>query len=208
MQSYEKKVRSQNGEDGVIEYIFSQIGTTNQIAVEFGAGDGQESNTAWLAEQGWKCFWFDAQLIESVPVSVVYKQVWLTVNNIVDEFESQQIPRHFDLLSIDLDGNDYHLRAALRDYHPRVIVQEYNGCYSADAEYIMPRNDSYSWQLWNRNFGASLLSLTQQADTLGYDLVHCEQQGVNAFFVRRDVNVFPVQSVADAWRPLWWADKI
>ena len=47
----EKKVYSQNGEDGIIDYIFSNIGTTNKFSVEFGVGDGFESNTAYLLEK-------------------------------------------------------------------------------------------------------------------------------------------------------------
>jgi hypothetical protein len=48
---YEKKISSQNGEDGIIDYIFSKIRTTNKFSVEFGVGDGFESNTAYLLEK-------------------------------------------------------------------------------------------------------------------------------------------------------------
>jgi len=52
---HEKKVYSQNGEDGILEFIFSKIGTTNKFSVEFGVGDGFECNTVYLLEKkGWK----------------------------------------------------------------------------------------------------------------------------------------------------------
>lgn len=207
MINFEKKVYSQNGEDGILEYIFSQIGTTNQIAVEFGAGDGLENNTRLLADNNWNCFWLDNGPIPTTK-NVTFKQAWLTADNIAQEFQFLNIPIEFDLLSIDVDGNDYHLREALSGYRPRVIVQEYNGCYGANDHYVMPRDDNFSWTLWNKQFGASLLSLTTQADRLGYDLIYCESQGVNAFYVRRDINIFTTQTVQQAWKPLWWADKV
>jgi len=206
--NYEKKIYSQNGEDGVLEHIFSKIGTTDKIAVEFGVGDGEETNTRLLAEQGWKCYWFDGAPAENLHTNVQFTQAWLTADTIVPIFEQQLIPNEFDLLSIDVDGNDYHLREALREYQPRVIVQEYNGCFGPQEEYIMNRNDDHRWRLWDKHFGASLLSLTKQADQLGYDLVHCDSRGVNAFYIRRDVNVFAQTTVDLAWKPLWWANQV
>jgi len=48
---HEKKIYSQNGEDGIIEFIFSKIGTTNKFSVEFGVGNGYECNTVYLLEK-------------------------------------------------------------------------------------------------------------------------------------------------------------
>lgn len=208
MKQYERRVYSQNGEDGVIEHIFSQIGTTNRVAVEFGVsagGGGIETNTRLLAEQGWRTYWFDIEDATNLPPNCVFAKEFLTPSNICGVFERQGIPKEFDLLSIDIDGNDYHIREALAGYSPRVCVLEYNGCYPANLEYIMKHDDAYSWKLWQTNFGASLLSFTQQADRLGYDLVYCDSRGVNAFFVRRDVNVFQPKTAEEAWVKLWWS---
>lgn len=208
MKQFEKKIHSQNGEDGIIEHIFNNIGTTNKIAVEFGVsagGGGLETNTRYLSELGWKTYWIDSELATDLPQNCVFKKQFLTPSNIVKTFKELKVPKEFDLLSIDVDGNDYHLREALEKYSPRVYVIEYNGSIPCDIPYIMPRNDSYVWQLWKTNFGASLLSYTEQADRLGYDLVYCESRGVNAFFVRKDINVFPKLSAEHAWVKLWWA---
>lgn len=208
MKEYERKIYSQNGEDGIIEHIFQKIGTTNKIAVEFGvsaADNGLEANTTYLAQQGWKTFWFDVEDATELPANCSFLKTLLTAENIVETFHSQGIPQEFDLLSIDVDSNDYHLRQALNWFRPRVYVIEYNGNYPAHLEYIMPYNTEYSWQLWETNFGASLKSLTIQADMLGYDLVYCDSKGVNAFFVRKDLNPFPSLTAEQAWVKLWWA---
>lgn len=50
----EFKCFSQNGEDGILLYLFSLIGTVNRRAVEICAGDGIECNTANLiVNHGW-----------------------------------------------------------------------------------------------------------------------------------------------------------
>lgn len=210
MRHSESRIYSQNGEDGVIAHIFDMLGTTNRVAVEIGVtagGSGLEANTRLLAALGWTVYWFDGESATNYPKNCKFTQAWLTPDNIVHTFQQARVPQEFDLLSIDVDGNDYHLRQALENYRPRVCVQEYNGCVPANTHWVMPRNDSFRWQLWQRDFGASLASLTQQANDLGYDLVHCEQRGVNAFFVRRDCNTFPVFTAEQAWQPLWWAHK-
>lgn len=208
MKQYEKKVYSQNGEDGVLEHIFNHIGTTNKVAVEFGVsagGNGAETNTKYLAEKDWNTYWLDMEPATTLPKNCVFKQVFLTCDNILETFKELKIPKEFDLLSIDVDGNDYHLREKVKKYNPRVYVIEYNGSIPCDVPYIMPRNDSYVWKLWQTNFGASLLSYTEQAERLGYDLVYCESRGVNAFFVRKDINVFTKLSAEHAYVKLWWA---
>jgi hypothetical protein len=210
MKEYEKRISSQQGEDGIIEHIFSKIGTTNKVAVEFGVAanshggtSGGESNTLNLAVQGWQTFWFDGSPINNLPAGCTFKQAMLTPDNICNIFEEVAVPKDLDLLSIDVDGNDYHLREKLSGYNPRVVIMEYNGSYDGATEYIMPRNDNYRWQ-GDRLFGASLLSMTQQADRLGYDLVYCDQNGVNAFYVRKDINPFPVKTSQEAWIKLIW----
>src|SRR5260370_17108303 len=50
----EFRAYSQNGEDGILWYIFSVIGTTNKKCVEICAGDGVQCNTANLiVNHGW-----------------------------------------------------------------------------------------------------------------------------------------------------------
>lgn len=213
MKEYEKRVTSQQGEDGIIEHIFSKIGTTNKVAVEFGVAatsngtqPGGESNSLNLLNQGWNVYWFDSGSVPNPPMNCVFTQAFLTPENICNYFEQAGVPKSFDLLSVDVDGNDYHLREKLKDYDPRVVIMEYNGSYDGATEYIMPHDDNYRWR-GDTLFGASLKSLTSQANRLGYDLVYCDQRGVNAFYIRKDLNPFPAKTSEEAWVKLFWAWK-
>lgn len=208
LKQYERKVFSQNGEDGIIEHIFNKIGTTDKIAVEIGVaadGDGHECNSRYLAEKGWHCYWFDEARVTYKSPNVTFIEKFLTPENIEQEFSSAGLPKEFDFLGIDIDGNDYYIRQALKNYRPRVVVLEYNGSFLPNDEYIMPRNDDYHWKLWEKNFGASLMSFYKQAQELGYDLVYCENRGVNAFFIRQDLNPWSACEPKDVWVKLWWA---
>jgi hypothetical protein len=208
MKENEKKIYSQNGEDGIIEHIFKKIGTTNKIAVEFGVtagGNGSQTNTRYLLEQGWTAYWFDIEKIDNILPNCIFKVKFLTTKNIIETFKESNIPNEFDLLSIDIDGNDYHIREALSEYSPRVCIMEYNGYYPPTVEYVMNYNESYRWKgKKDISFGASLLSYTKQANRLGYDLVYCDKNGVNVFFIRRDINVFPVLTAEEVYVKLYW----
>jgi hypothetical protein len=51
---HEKQVFSQNGEDGIIEYVFQHIAPRSKTYVEFGTENGKQINTRNLRENfGW-----------------------------------------------------------------------------------------------------------------------------------------------------------
>jgi hypothetical protein len=190
--------------------IFKNIKTTNKISVEIGVSNVSsnvifENNTMNLLTKGWKSYWFDCTNIKIVPENCIFTKIMLTADNVVQVFESLNIPKQFDLLSIDIDGNDYHIRQALREYKPRVCIMEYNGCFNGNDEYIMKRNDNYMWKPGQRDFGASLKSITNQANELGYDLIYCESKGVNAFYIKKDINKFNVLTSEEAYVKLCWS---
>ena len=204
LKQFESKTYSQQGEDGIIQHIFDKIGTTNKIAVEFGVSSGEETNTTLLAMNGWRTLWIDCYRKKNIPPRCSFITKFLTKDNIVEVFQKANVPKEFDLLSIDVDSNDFYLRQALREYSPRVYVIEYNGSYDGSEYYVMPYNTEYRWEYPDTKFGASLNALYLQGQELGYDLVYCESRGVNAFFVRKDINVFPALTSEEAWIKLCW----
>jgi hypothetical protein len=96
----EKRLHSQNGTDGVLAAIFETIGITNRYFVEFGCGDTSECNCRHLLVQGWRGLFMDRS-----STHPVVRREHVTAENISDLLASYGVPRGFDLLSIDIDGN-------------------------------------------------------------------------------------------------------
>jgi hypothetical protein len=188
---FEKKVFSQYGEDGVLAEIFRRIGTTDQAFVEFGIEDGTECNTRNLIEQGWTGLLIDGSETHTTKAKNLYhnysevkiKNAFINAENICELIGEHIHKTEFDLLSVDIDGNDYWvLKSILTKYRPRVIVVEYNARWLPGVEWIMPYDPGHIWNgsVW---FGASLTSFEHLLHPLGYRLVHCTSTGNNAFFV-------------------------
>lgn len=194
---YGYKVFSQGDEDGIICEIMERINIGKGFFVEFGVGDGLENNTTYLIVKGWKGVWiegnkkycqnitrkFKSQITEG---TLTLKNSYISKENILHLFNELKIPHEFELLSIDLDGNDYWIWETLRDYKPKIVVMEYNATFHPDCKWIMKYNAHHVWKSSNY-FGASLKSLEELGAKKGYKLVGCSFSGMNAFFVREDL---------------------
>jgi hypothetical protein len=194
---YEGCVNSQNGEDGIIAEIFDRIGITNRYFVEFGSADGIENNTRCLLKQGWGGLWMDGDseaiamaktkfAAEIAAKRLTVTETFITAENIEKLFVSNGVPKEFDLLSIDIDRNDYYVWKAIEAFNPRVVVIEYNGNYPPGIEWVVEYKADAWWD-GSDNYGASLSALEKLGKAKGYSLVGCTMAGVNAFFVRDDL---------------------
>src|SRR5262249_44437283 len=101
-------------------------------------------------------------------------------------FAAAGVPSEPDVLSIDVDGLDCWIWAALEGYRPRLVVIEYNSALDPEARLTVPLDESFAWD-GTDYFGASLGALRHVGRTQGYRLVHTDVAGVNAFFVRDDL---------------------
>jgi hypothetical protein len=177
LNDFEVNVTSQNGEDGIITKIFEFIPYPDKWCVEFGAWDGKFLSNCYnlLANKSWKGVMIEAQkkkykeLIRTFSgnkeVYCINKFVNFEGPGSLDEIlNNTPIPQDFDLLSIDIDGNDYHVWNSLHTYRPKVVIIEYNHSIPSDIEFIQKKNNSV-------NHGSSLLSLTRLAKTKKYELV-------------------------------------
>jgi len=194
---YIRKVNSQNGEDGIIEKILEIIPQKSNWCVEFGAWDGIHlSNVHNLIENKG----FLAVLIESDKhkfrklqancsqysnVFAINKLVGFTpIDNLDNILENTSIPRNFDVLSIDIDGNDFHVWKAISNYQPKLVVIEFNPTIPTSIDFVQSAEHSVKQ-------GSSLLALVKLGKEKGYELV-CVLK-YNAFFIRKEYYPFLVE---------------
>ena len=142
----ERNVYSQYGEDGIVEWIFSRLAPGNKICVEFGAWDGRNlSNTFNLiAHHGWKAIYIEAdpekfpalqQTAAAYPaITPVRSLVTPAGDTALDAIlRRHDVPEEFDLLSIDIDGNDYDVWDASTRYRPRLVIVEFNPTFPSNS---------------------------------------------------------------------------
>lgn len=194
---HEFQVYSQNGEDGIIEAIFDRIGATNRVFVEIGLQDGLECNSTWLLLKGWSGYWLEGNPksvaaiqdkfsgpIENRQLKV--QQGFITAENVEAILQENGVPIDFDMLSIDIDGNDYWVWKAIERFKPRMVVIEYNALFRSNVKWVMKYNPTHIYD-GTSYFNSSLKSLELLGESKGYCLVGCDFLGINAFFVRRDL---------------------
>ncbi len=196
---FARNVHSQRGEDGVIGKLLEMLGTRTRWCVDVGAHDGVFlSNTRALMEQGWngvlieghgKNFAKLRDLYQGQPrAHPLHAMVGFDPGrDSLDHLLAQTpLPREFDLLSIDIDGNDWHVWDLLTQYRPRIVAIEFNPSIPNDVAFVQDRDPS-------RSHGASLLALIDLARTKNYELAAATDW--NGFFVVREE--FPVLGIAD-----------
>jgi hypothetical protein len=182
LRDFENQVHSQGGEDGVIQRIFEEIGAQSRFYVEFGAGDGVFlSNTANLRlNHGWQGLLMEAG--DRADGDIV-KREFVDAENVCELFREYEVPQTFDLLSIDIDGNDYWVWKAIEAFSPRVVVMEYNIFFDLGDARTIRYNAEHVWDD-DMYHGASLAALRKLGHEKGYRLVHADSWVPNAFFVR------------------------
>ena len=177
-------INSQFGEDGIIQQIFSTIGTQSKKCIEFGAWDGFHlSNTTNLWSNGWKGILLEGdenkynELIKNVkdfPCVCINAWVGNEGSSTIDSIlMSNQLISDVDFLSVDIDGDDYYVFESLNILKPRVISCEYNPTIPPWIDLIAPKGNTY--------FGCSALSLVKLAERKGYKLI--SMTDTNCFFI-------------------------
>lgn len=199
LEKFGYKVYSQNDEDGIVAEIFNRIGTTNKIFVEFGVQNGLECNSHFLLHLGWKGLWIEGSKKYCKEIRKFFgeplknRQLKL-VNGFIDKDNINSLihgglkekVENIDLLSIDIDGNDYWVWKAINVVSPNVVIIEYNAKFPPTCEWIMPYNATHIWH-GDDEQGASLKSLEKLGMDKGYQLVATNMTGSNAFFVKQEL---------------------
>jgi hypothetical protein len=212
IQETEFRVFSQFGEDGIIQFLISNVDIPNKTFVEFGVENYKEANTRFLlANNNWSGLIIDGSRsnIDSVKNDAIYfwhdltaLNAFITKDNI-NSLIGSRFSGDIGLLSIDIDGNDYWIWEAIEIVNPRIVICEYNSVFGNKHSVSVP----YSADFLRQNahfsylyFGASLGALCVLAEKRGYLFVGCNSSGNDAFFVRKDViGDIPVVSLEEGY---------
>ena len=201
LENFGYSVYSQNDEDGIIQEIFKRIGTETKEFIELGVGIGLECNTHYLLHCGWHGLWIEGNKGFCREIGYRFRPViknkrlkvangLITRENIERLIKRGRNARRADappdLLSIDIDGNDWYVWKAIGSIKPRLVVIEYNGKFPPDLYWKQAYNATHRWDKTDWQ-GASLKALEELGREKGYVLTGTNLTGVNAFFVREDL---------------------
>jgi hypothetical protein len=213
LEDYSESRTSQHGENGIINTIFEHIEPSNKVCVEFGAYDLKNLSNVYplWAEDDWDALLIegDSDLYEQLQrdynehreikgnVRILDRYVEPSGENSLDQILSEfGTPHNIDLISIDVDGIDYHIWKNLSDFSPRVVVIEYNWT-------IIPSEIIIGGKEGN-DVGASLSAVKELGEQKGYDLVAVTP--TNAIFVRKDESE-PFETSEDIYDYWDWNER-
>jgi len=169
--------------------LHSRLGVSGGWCVELGAWDGKHLSNTWSLwhDQGWSAVLIEgdsdrARRLASATagvsrVDVIEAYAYAGSDSSLDLLLARtQIPRRFELLSIDVDGDDFHLWADLQTYRPLVVVVEYNTSFPPEVEFVQ---DSGHY------VGSSARALNKLGEQKGYHLAGLT--AANLIFVDREL---------------------
>ncbi|HEX3567434.1 MAG TPA: hypothetical protein VHU17_18875 [Acidimicrobiales bacterium] len=213
LSEFANNTTSQNGEDGMVAKLAKDLELETGWCVEFGAWDGKHLSNTWdlWANQGWRAF-----LLEALPsrfadlehqtknpsvVAMCARVGWDGDNRLDHLLAVAEVPADFELLSIDIDGDDYWVWEATAS-RPKIVIVEYNSSFAPEVEFVQEK-EGYT--------GSSAASFVRLADDKGYTLV--DLTITNLIFVRSDliptlsVDTLPLDELFDrSWLPIIYSD--
>jgi len=222
----EYRVFSQNGEDGIIAFLFSLVGTEHKRFFEIGIQTGAECNSANLAINDSWDGWFVEGNLEMAKVAVRYysshPNTWTRDIRVIESFvtkenvnlliEEQGIAGRVDFFSLDIDGVDWWIWKEMKAISPRIVTVEYNASFGPDLVVTVPYKPGFQRHREHPSgiyHGASLRAFIRLGQEKGYRFVGCNSTGANAFFVRNDLagDVLPAVAVEQGYRPSSYRNK-
>jgi hypothetical protein len=190
------KVFSQNGEDGIIQYILYSLKIENPKFVEIGTENYRESNTRYIYEtnccdgliiDGHKNL--KEEINQFLPL---YKGNLKIFNNMIESNSILEILKQFnfekniDIFSIDIDGIDYWIIKKLPKKISKIFIAEYNPFFGPELEITVPDIKNFNrtnYHYSNLCWGASLKAIINILKIKGYTFIGVNELKNNAFFV-------------------------
>jgi hypothetical protein len=196
----EFRIYSQWGEDGILEWLIQNLPIRSKRFVEFGVENYREANTRFLLQnRNWKGLVMDggADNIAALRAESLYWRYdltaaceFITAENINDLLTKHGFDGGLAVLSIDIDGNDYWVLESITVAEASILVCEYNpilGDVWPIAVPYRPDFERFAAHSSGLYFGSSIKALQELASRKGYEFIGTNSNGINAFFVRREL---------------------
>lgn len=197
----EVKVFSQWGEDGILEYLFTKLEISKPKIVEFGVGTFDECNSRFAAEfRNASVYMVDLNknLISSVEKLEIFwrNSLFPVIDRITPDNASvhlktaESIMEGIDVLSLDIDGNDYWVLKALDLEAVSIVVCEYNPIYGGDSACTIERDDEFDrvqTHYSGLHYGMSLRAAVSLMESKEFVFIGSNRVGNNAFFLRKEL---------------------
>ena len=200
LSEYEWGVFSQWGEDGIIQFLIREVEIQNKTFIEFGVEDFSESNCRYLLiSSDWQGFVIDGsdENIRQLQKSYFYWRhdlqsmaAFVDKENINELLKKSGFNRDLGILSVDIDGNDYHILKAINVFEPRIVISEFNPYFGTERAVSVPYDPKFcrtEKHYSNLYFGASIRAIEFVLNEKGYTLIGTGMTGSNAYFVRNDL---------------------
>ena len=200
LSDYEWKIFSQWGEDGIIDFLVSEVSIVNKTFIEFGVENFSESNCRYLLmKSDWNGFVMDSSQknIKKLKNSYYFWKydlqtfvAFININNINELLIKSGFDRDLGILSIDIDGNDYHILNKIDCFDPRIIICEFNPLFGNDRKITVPYDPKFyrtKKHYSNLYWGASINALRSLLTKQDYTLVGTGMQGGNAYFIKNSL---------------------
>jgi hypothetical protein len=182
---YEKRVFSQHGEDGIIEFIVSCLKNPAKTFLEIGYGSGIQNNSLNLSRNySWSGVGFDYRTqIVKPPTGVKVITTWLDINSI--DLILKEAGKNIDFYSIDIDSIDFWLTVGLMDngLNPAFVCVEICNPAGPEISIAPPVKNGFKYNKFYVN-GASITAWKKFWNIRGYEFLTLDSSGVNAFFYK------------------------
>jgi hypothetical protein len=164
----ENKFYSLGGEDIVLKHIFETCDILKGYAVEIGAEDGiRFSNCRYFYNHGWDGIQLNKVVDDRIDIPKELKREFVTAENINDLLDKYEVPKDIDLLSLDIDGNDYWVFKNL-NRRAGVVVVEYNPGFALGVKKALKYDPNLQRPDGTMAFGASFSAWIDLLKEKGY----------------------------------------
>ena len=221
---------SQNGEDGIVDVLLSQILKKSKYSIEIGSNNGIDNCTAWLCiAKRYQSLMIEANSNNAFRAKYIldhfqgYHSVLnelITPKNI-NILQKYLYMRELDVFSIDIDSIDYYVAKAFLElgFEPKIIIAEYNSVFGPEMsltveyeeDFFVKRNSNKKHMYY---WGVSLTGWKNLFKKYGYIFVTVDSCGVNSFFIKskffNDVfveNLKPNIEFIENFSTVWYSQK-